>query len=305
MSHLRPLRPLTRLLARPHHPHNLQPTLTTPNTSPIPKHPTRTLRSATPTSATATTTTTTTTTTPPLPTKAYPAPPHPSHPSVTQAEAQLTSHPLLRTLRQDKSYTETRPHLSMIPTHRAAHFVAGTLAGAHKVTVPPYVFTRSKPSTTTTQPTPPNQAPPPPPQPQPTLAQTISLFHLGTTLNGHPGYVHGGLLSVMFDETFARCVAAAFPSGVGMTAHLSVDFRQPARPDRVYVLRAETVRVDGRKAWVEGSLTAGPPPRGASGEEEGGVVGEEDATEGTMVAEARALFVEPKFAESMVPLYRN
>ncbi|PYI14091.1 hypothetical protein BO86DRAFT_289040, partial [Aspergillus japonicus CBS 114.51] len=211
------------------------------------------------------------------------------------AETQLTRHPLLRTLRQDKSYTETRPHLSMIPTHRAAHFVAGTLSGAHKVTVPPYVFTRSKP---TPQPTPQTQTQPP--QAQPPLAQTISLFHLGTTLNGHPGYVHGGLLSVMFDETFARCVAASFPSGVGMTANLSVDFRKPARPDRVYVLRAETVRVEGRKAWVEGSLTALPPPRRASGE-----LVEEEEKEGTMVAEARALFVEPKFAESMVPLYRN
>ncbi|PYH77659.1 hypothetical protein BO82DRAFT_293261 [Aspergillus uvarum CBS 121591] len=301
MSHLRPLRPLTRLLARPHHQPNHLPTLTTPTTSsPIPNHQTRTLRSATPTSATATTTTTTTTPTTPLPTEAYPVPPHPEHPEVPKAETQLTTHPLLRTLRQDKSYTETRPHLSMIPTHRASHFVAGTLSGAHKVTVPPYVFTRSKPATQ--QQTQSQQSTPPTPQNQPpSLAQTISLFHLGTTLNGHPGYVHGGLLSVMFDETFARCVAASFPSGVGMTANLSVDFRKPARPDRVYVLRAETVRVEGRKAWVEGSLTS-LPPRSASGEVV--VEGAEDE-EGTMVAEARALFVEPKFAESMVPLYRN
>ncbi|RAK77317.1 PaaI family thioesterase, partial [Aspergillus fijiensis CBS 313.89] len=192
--------------------------------------------------------------------------------------------PLLQTLRCDKSYTETRPHLSMIPTHRASHFVAGTLSGAHKVTVPPYVFTRTKP--TQSPPSEPPHHPAKAPQaPQATLAQTISLFHLGTTLNGHPGYVHGGLLSVMFDETFARCVAASFASGVGMTANLSVDFRKPARPDRVYVLRAETVRVEGRKAWVEGSLTSLPPAGSAS------------EAEGTMVAEARALFVEPKFAE--------
>lgn len=96
---------------------------------------------------------------------------------------------------------------------------------------------------------------------------------------GHPGYIHGGFLSVMFDEVFAHCVALAFPSGTGMTANLNVDFRKPAIPDRVYVLRAETVKMEGRKAWMEGRLEM------ASG------------SEVETVAEARALFVEPKFAE--------
>ncbi|RAL17333.1 PaaI family thioesterase, partial [Aspergillus homomorphus CBS 101889] len=212
----------------------------------------------------------------------------------------LETHPLTQRLRASKTYTETRPHLSMHQTHRANHFVAGTLSGANKVTVPPYVFTRMKcgssptsqfSSQTTTQTTGASQT-----QGQ---AETISLFHLGSTLNGHPGYVHGGLLTVMFDETFARCVAGSFGSGVGMTANLSVDFRAPARPDSVYVLRAETVRVEGRKAWVQGSLRVLSPSQKKEGQ------GEMEEEEGTLVAEARALFVEPKFAQSMVPLYRN
>ncbi|PYH44143.1 PaaI family thioesterase, partial [Aspergillus saccharolyticus JOP 1030-1] len=217
-------------------------------------------------------------------------------------EHRLQTHPLLLTLRNDASYTETRPHLSMVPAHRASHFVAGTLSGANKVTVPPYMFTRTKPSPTaqpTTQTAPALHAKEGggaaaaaaagnTPKTKGQVAQTVSLFHLGTTLNGHPGYVHGGLLSVMFDETFARCVAASFPSGVGMTANLSVDFRKPALPDRVYVLRAETVKVEGRKAWVEGTLTSLPNPDSPAAAGEG--------EEGTMVAEARALFIEPRFA---------
>lgn len=95
--------------------------------------------------------------------------------------------------------------------------------------------------------------------------------------------MHGGLLSVMFDEAFARCVSTSFSNGLGMTANLNVDFRKPALPERLYVLDASTARVEGRKAWVEGRLTCLPG------------VGEEG--EGVMVAEARALFVEPKFAE--------
>lgn len=97
--------------------------------------------------------------------------------------------------------------------------------------------------------------------------------------------MHGGLLSVMFDEAFARCVSTSFNSGLGMTANLNVDFRKPALPGRLYVLEAGTVKVEGRKAWVEGRLVCLPDVENG---EEG---------EGIMVAEARALFVEPKFAE--------
>jgi acyl-coenzyme A thioesterase PaaI-like protein len=70
-----------------------------------------------------------------------------------------------------------------------------------------------------------------------------------------------------------------------MTANLNVDFRKPALPERVYVLKAETVKVEGRKAWVEGVMMMMPAKKTAS----------ED--EAVLVAEARALFIEPKFAE--------
>jgi len=53
------------------------------------------------------------------------------------------------------------------------------------------------------------------------------------------------------------------------------------------VLEAGTVRVEGRKAWVEGRLVCLPDLENGNGSGE----------EGVMVAEARALFVEPKFAE--------
>lgn len=69
----------------------------------------------------------------------------------------------------------------------------------------------------------------------------ISAYHIGRDLCGHPGFVHGGLLSVLFDEVFARCVSAAFQSGLGMTANLNVEFRKPALPERLYILRSRTV----------------------------------------------------------------
>ena len=96
----------------------------------------------------------------------------------------------------------------------------------------------------------------------------------------------------MFDEAFARCVSSSFKSGLGMTANLSVDYRKPALPDRVFVLYAETVDVQGRKAWTEGVLRMCSETawsRNQGGEE----LGEDDV----VVAEGRSLFIEPKFAE--------
>ncbi|KAL4885626.1 HotDog domain-containing protein [Aspergillus karnatakaensis] len=191
----------------------------------------------------------------------------------------LSSHPLLLSLRANKSLKETRPHLTMPSTHRTAHLVAGTLSGATKLTTAPYLFLSRPPSS---------------PSAEPHKSTATTLFHPSRHLCGHPGFIHGGFLSVMFDEIFAHCVSQSFKSGTGMTANLNVDFRKPAVPERVFVLDAEVVKVEGRKAWVEGVMRM-------LGEGESGV-GEE---RGVVVAEGRALFVEPRFAESMVPVYRN
>ncbi len=188
------------------------------------------------------------------------------------SEDVIANHPILHILRQDRSLKEARPHLSMPPTLRPSHFVAGTLAGDGKLTSAPYMFL-SRPSKRDQN-----------ANGEPRQSRGVTVFHTGTHMCGHPGYVHGGFLSVMFDEVFAHTVAQSFRSGTGMTANLNVDFRKPALPERVYVLRAETVKVEGRKAWVEGKMMM--MPAGSGGEEEA-----------VLVAEARALFIEPKFAE--------
>ncbi|KAF7596262.1 Thioesterase super member 4 [Aspergillus hancockii] len=240
-------RPTTRILTT---------TITTPIT------PTRTVRIAA--SATAQDHHASTNTTPPT-IENVPPTFHKPTPQAT-VEHHIAHLPLIQSLRRDPHYRESRPHLSMNPSLRPSHFVAGSLNGSEKITVPPYMFTATEKLDTGAR-----------------AGRVISVFHIGKQLCGHPGFVHGGLLSVMFDEAFARCVSASFASGLGMTANLNVDFRKPAVPDRVYVLRAETVKVEGRKAWVEGSLSSLP----GTGEE----------GEPVMVAEGRALFVEPKFAE--------
>ena len=205
--------------------------------------------------------------------------PQPQPPRNNHIDTLISNLPLVQSLRQNPSYKESRPHLTMTPSLRQSHFVAGSLSGSGKVTIAPYMWISkpSKPSSTDTAGNPGSGS---------RTSKVTSVFHLGAHLCGHPGFVHGGLLGVMLDEVFSRCISASFPSGLGMTANLNIDYRKPALPDRLYVLSAETVRVEGRKAWVEGNITLLP---------ENEVEGEK--REKVVVTEAKALFVEPKFAE--------
>lgn len=84
----------------------------------------------------------------------------------------------------------------------------------------------------------------------------------------------------MLDEGLARCCFPALPNKVAVTASLNVVYKKPVEAGQVVVVRAETVRVEGRKAWVKGWVeTLG------EGEERG-----------TVLTEAEALFIEPKQA---------
>lgn len=221
--------------------------------------------------------------------------PFPPQDEATTINTLISHIPIVQSLRNSKSnYKESRPHLSIPPPIRQHHLVGGSLAGPGKLALAPFMWTNStsppQPSTHESESEPPSKT---------NASSVISVFHIGRDLCGHPGFVHGGLLSVLFDEVFARCVSAAFPSGLGMTANLSVDFRKPALPDRLYVLRAQTVKVEGRKAWVEGRMVCLPFAAGLA--DAGRAVPEKELLEETgegavMVAEAKALFVEPKFA---------
>ncbi|KAJ5478901.1 hypothetical protein N7530_004410 [Penicillium desertorum] len=228
-------------------------------------------------------------------TKSQSTPQSPRHES-TNLDTLISQIPLVQKLREPQStYRETRPHLAIPPPIRQHHFVGGSLAGSGKLAFAPYMWLSIGKSEA--------QA-----ENADRASSVVSVFHIGQDLCGHPGFVHGGLLSVLFDEVFARCVSAAFPSGLGMTANLNVDFRKPALPDRMYVLRTKTVKVEGRKAWVEGRMTylplALPSADSHSIVADSGLL-REDSEDAVMVAEAKALFIEPKFADSMVKIYSS
>jgi acyl-coenzyme A thioesterase PaaI-like protein len=184
---------------------------------------------------------------------------------VAAIERALFSHPLTRSLLQDEKYVASRPHLKIPEKLRAQNLTGGTLLGPDKIAVPPLQFTTADGST------------------------FVCLQYLGPGLCGHPGIVHGGLLATLLDEGLARCCFPALPNKVAVTASLKVDYRAPCMAGQIIVTRAETTKVEGRKAWVKGRLETL-----VSVEE-----WEAGRREGVVLTEGEALFIEPRQAASM------
>lgn len=178
-----------------------------------------------------------------------------------EVDEYLRTHPEAAKLRADPDFEESRPHLRYPEAIRARSLTAGTLAGPNKLVVPPIVFSHREGKS------------------------LASFMYLGSDICGHPGIIHGGMLATLLDEGLARCCFPALPNKVGVTANLNVDYRAPAMADSYVVLRAETTKVDGRKAWVEGRIETLPT----------------DGKAPVVLVEAKALFIEPKQAAVSFP----
>ncbi|KAL5337634.1 thioesterase family protein [Aspergillus crustosus] len=191
----------------------------------------------------------------------------------------IQSHPLIISLRQNPKFIESRPHRDLPDIQKHQSLIAGSLAGPHRISTPPYIFTNASTNRLT------------------------MILHLGTQICGHSGIIHGGLLATLFDEALARCCFAALPNKIGVTANLSVDYRAPAGADQCFVLWAEVVRVEGRKVWGRGTFETLPVGQDGVGEVYGDEVGE-GGEGGLLVAEATALFIEPRDVTGLRSIYK-
>ena len=173
-----------------------------------------------------------------------------------QIDEYIKSHPLSRSLRANSSYVESRPHLRFVDEHRKHSLTAGTLLGPGKIPVPPLAFLEEG-------------------------SNLVSIQYLGTDLCGHIGIVHGGLLATLCDEGLARCGFSSLPNKIGVTASLTINYRNPAPAGSYVVLKAETVKAEGRKVWVKGRIE----------------LLNETEEPGKLLVEAEGLFIEPKYAK--------
>lgn len=81
---------------------------------------------------------------------------------------------------------------------------------------------------------------------------------LGPAYEGPPGYVHGGVSSLIVDQLLG---SAAIAAGLwGMTVRLEVDYRRPVPLSTPLTLRAQVTEAAGRKCVVTGTIATTAAP---------------------------------------------
>jgi len=93
----------------------------------------------------------------------------------------------------------------------------------------------------------------------------MARIQIGKNLNGHDGIVHGGIITLLFDETFgwgvydylARTLNKKYGDDdfpLVVTANLSVEFRSPLPAEIDAVIRVYHEKTEGRKIYLNGRM---------------------------------------------------
>jgi uncharacterized protein (TIGR00369 family) len=90
------------------------------------------------------------------------------------------------------------------------------------------------------------------------LAEDGSIVGLPTIpicFEGPTGYLHGGIIATLLDETMSKSVRAAGRTAV--TSHLEIDYLRPVPSGTPLRLEGRVVRSEGRKHWTEAKILNG------------------------------------------------
>lgn len=80
----------------------------------------------------------------------------------------------------------------------------------------------------------------------------VSFATIPDTFEGPPGYVHGGIIATLLDETMSKAVRSH--GLVAMTRHMEVDYQRPVPSATAIRLEGHVVRSEGRKHWTEAKV---------------------------------------------------
>lgn len=82
------------------------------------------------------------------------------------------------------------------------------------------------------------------------LPVILAKVNFGTHLNGHGGFVHGGIMSLIFDDIMGWGCDQVLPENkTPVTANLNVDFRRPVPASTKVRLEVVLERWEGRKLF--------------------------------------------------------
>ncbi|HVC45798.1 MAG TPA: PaaI family thioesterase [Terracidiphilus sp.] len=75
---------------------------------------------------------------------------------------------------------------------------------------------------------------------------------VGDSYEGPPGYLHGGIIATLLDESMSKAVRAR--GLVAMTRHMAVDYMRPVRSGSAIRMEGRMVRSEGRKHWAQAEV---------------------------------------------------
>jgi acyl-coenzyme A thioesterase PaaI-like protein len=83
----------------------------------------------------------------------------------------------------------------------------------------------------------------------------VATVSFGTAYEGPPGCVHGGFVAAAFDEVLGY--VQSLGGNPGMTARLTIHYRNPTPLHTELVFEGELARTEGRKIFCTGKVRAG------------------------------------------------
>ncbi len=72
-------------------------------------------------------------------------------------------------------------------------------------------------------------------------------------MNGHPTFVHGGIISLVIDNTFGW-LFFGLDLPLAVTANLNVNYRAPLPMNTTCILQSKLIRHEGRKMFMEATM---------------------------------------------------
>ncbi|KAK6087699.1 thioesterase superfamily protein [Seiridium cupressi] len=94
------------------------------------------------------------------------------------------------------------------------------------------------------------------------LDQVNVLLSCGKGLQGHPGFLHGGIVAAILDEVSGLLPTInrgrkALPNVSYMTGYLNITFKRPVRTPGTIMAIAKVSKVEGRRLLVKGTVQDG------------------------------------------------
>lgn len=87
-------------------------------------------------------------------------------------------------------------------------------------------------------------------------ALVIADIRFGSGVNGHTGIVHGGIISLMFDDLmgYGYGVAINDLDRIAYTAYLKINFKVPLRENTDVILVVSLEKIQGRKIYLKARM---------------------------------------------------